>query len=75
MPEHKPPKKGPQMATTPGVKNKSVTESFLDEFEGMIGERAKEMTDEEFKAAEKEFNKVVDRVKDRVSRREKRGTA
>lgn len=62
------------MAIVPNVRKKSVTESFLDEFEEMIGERSKEITDEEFKAAEKGFDEVVDRVKDRVSRAE-RGTA
>ena len=75
MPQ-KPAKKAPQMATVPaGTGKKSATESFLDEFEEIIGERSREMTDEEFKAAEKGFNDVVDRVKVRVSRRAKRGTA
>jgi len=63
------------MATVPGIKAKSAKESFLDEFEELIAERAKEMSDQEFQAAEAGFNKVVDHVKDRVSQRGKRGTA
>ena len=63
------------MATVPGMRPKTAKESLLDEFEELIAERSKEMTDEEFQAAEAGFNKVVDRVKDRVSRRAKRGTA
>lgn len=63
------------MATTTGAGNKPATQSLLDDFEKLIAERSKSMTDDEFKNAETGFKRVIDKVKDRVSRRVKRGTA
>lgn len=45
------------------VKPKSAIETLSDKFTAMIEEQAGKMTDEEFKAAEKDFNGVVERVR------------
>lgn len=50
-------------------KRKSAVEALTARFSTLIEEQAAKMTDEEFKAAEKDFNEVVEKV--RASRAER----
>ena len=59
---------------TAGVKDKALA-SVLEKFDDLVEESAELMTDEEFRAAEAKANKVLEKVKVRVSQRGKRERA
>lgn len=45
------------------IKPKSAIEALTDKFNAMIEEQAGKMTDEEFKAAEEGFNRIVEKAR------------
>jgi hypothetical protein len=48
---------------TAGLKRKSPIDALTNKFSALIEEQAAKLTDEEFKAAEKSFNRVVEKVR------------
>ena len=66
------PKKGPAMATS-ATKRKTAMESLTDTFDELVSQAKKEMPAEEFRRAEKKFDRIVTKV--RASRARRRETA
>jgi hypothetical protein len=74
MPNDKaPPKKGPDMATSLPARRKSAEDDLLDSFAEIVDKAAENMSDQDFKKAEKKSNEILDRALADHSRR--RGTA
>lgn len=56
-------------------KPKSAMDKLVDSFDDLVEEARQEMSPEQFKQAVQNFDKIVDRIKARVSRDGRRETA
>ena len=56
-------------------KSKSAMETLVDSFSDLVSEAKERMSPEEFRKAEKEFDKIIDKVRARASRGGRRETA
>lgn len=56
-------------------RKKSAMETLVDSFSDLVAEAKERMSPEEFRQAEKEFDKIIDNVRARASRGGRRETA
>jgi hypothetical protein len=56
-------------------KSKSAMESLVDSFSDLVADAKKRMSPDEFRQAEKEFDKIIDKVRVRAPRGARRETA
>jgi hypothetical protein len=64
-----PPRKGPRMATSRSVPEKSAEDTLLESFGELIDSAAQNMSDKEFKKAEKKSSEILARALARPKRR------
>jgi hypothetical protein len=64
-----------QVMSKSAPKSKAPMEALVNSFSDLVEDARKRMSPEEFRQAEKEFDKIVDRAKVRASRGGRRETA